>query len=163
MPIEIERKFLVEGEAWRPLVERRVEYRQGYLAVNDACGVRVRTQGESAWLNVKSATLDIRRHEFEYPIPAAEAREMLELFCGGSQVIKTRHYLRYEGHLWELDEFHGANAGLRIAEIELDAEHEAFARPPWLGREVSGDPRYLNSNLARHPFSTWPDTRAKKN
>lgn len=155
MPIEIERKFLVTGDTWKQDVERRAAFRQGYLAVNAACAIRVRVEGEHARLNIKQATLDIRRHEYEYEIPATEAREMLDLLCGSMQVVKTRHYLHYAGHLWEVDEFHGANAGLVVAEIELDAEDEPFARPPWLGAEVSGDARYLNSNLAQHPFSTW--------
>jgi adenylate cyclase len=155
--IEIERKFLVEGDAWRRDVEKRAELRQGYLAVNDCCAVRVRLDDERARLNIKRATLDLRRHEYEYEIPLAEAREMLDLLCDGRQLVKTRHYLHHTGHLWEVDEFHGANAGLVVAEIELAAEDEVFARPPWLGKEVSGDPRYLNSSLAQRPYSGWAD------
>jgi adenylate cyclase len=158
VPIEIERKFLVEGGAWRVLIERSVEFRQGYLAVNDACGIRVRLEGGRARLNIKSATLDIRRHEYEYEIPVGEGREMLDLLCAARQVVKTRNYLHFEGHLWEVDEFHGANAGLVVAEIELNVEDETFARPPWLGTEVSGDPRYLNSSLAQRPYSNWGDS-----
>ena len=106
-------------------------------------------------LNIKNATLDISRAEFEYPIPLEDAEALLEGLCDERVVEKTRYRIPFAGHVWEVDEFCGANAGLVVAEIELEHEDEAFARPPWLAAEVSGDPRYLNSNLALHPFTEW--------
>ncbi len=156
MAEEIERKFLVCDDSWRSGVRRSERYRQGYLAVTDRCGVRVRVEGEWAQLNVKSAGLDIRRLEYDYTIPVADAERMLSEFCGSRQLAKTRHFLTHAGHTWEIDEFEGENHGLVVAEIELNAVDEAFARPDWLGEEVSGDPRYLNSYLAEHPFARWP-------
>jgi adenylate cyclase len=152
---EIERKFLVVGEHWRDQASRSERYRQGYLAVNEHCGVRVRMAGKSATLNVKSAGLDICRQEFEYAIPPGDARAMLDQLCGGMELSKTRYIIRHAGHTWEVDEFDGANAGLVLAEIELRTADEQFARPDWLGEEVSGDARYLNSNLVRNPYRQW--------
>ena len=155
MPEEIERKFLVRGDAWRDSVRRSAYYRQGYMAVNEHCAVRVRLQDERAWLTIKSATLDVRRQEYEYAIPVADAREMLDTLCAGRTLSKTRYFVAHAGNLWEVDVFDGENRGLVLAELELADVDQAFARPDWLGEEVSGDARYFNAALATRPYSSW--------
>jgi adenylate cyclase len=155
MAIEIERKFLVTGESWREAVTRSVRFRQGYVPTTDRASVRVRLEGDRARLNIKSATLDVTRLEFEYEIPVEEAEEMLERLCDKPLIEKTRHYVPHEGHVWEVDVFEGDNEGLVVAEIELSAVDEKFARPAWLGEEVSDDERYYNVCLVRHPFKEW--------
>lgn len=155
MAAEIERKFLISGEQWREEVHDSLVVRQGYLAGAERASVRVRASDEQAWLNIKSATLGIQRQEYEYPIPLDDAREMLDTLCNGPLIEKTRHFVRHAGHLWEIDEFFGDNAGLVVAEIELGHEDESFERPAWLGEEVSDDPRYYNVSLVRHPYREW--------
>lgn len=150
--IEIERKFLVSA-AWRPSGPGRA-LRQGYLSLDPARTVRVRRAGDAAWLTIKGLGDGPSRPEFEYPIPLADAEALLALTLG--QVCKTRYLERCGDHVFEVDVFEGANVGLIIAEVELAAADEAIARPPWLGAEVTADPRYFNSALAAHPFSTWP-------
>ncbi|MEK7793266.1 MAG: CYTH domain-containing protein [Candidatus Hydrogenedentota bacterium] len=154
MGIEIERKFLVTGDGWRNGA-RTVRCKQGYLAVGPPVSVRVRIMDGEAMLNIKQSTLNISRAEYEYSIPVAEAEELLASIDQNTVVEKTRSFVAYGGKTWEVDEFLGANAGLIVAEIELDDRDEAFDRPPWLGEEVSGDGRYLNSSLSRRPFTTW--------
>ena len=158
MAIEIERKFLLKNDAWRAQAQRSVRMVQAYLG-GERCSVRVRIEGEAAFLNLKSKDLGAKRLEFEYPVPVDEAEAMLAAF-GGPQVAKTRHYVVRGAHTFEIDVFSGDNAGLVVAEIELAAEDEAFERPDWLGAEVTDDPRYYNVALARNPFSTWPDRDA---
>ena len=162
MGIEIERKFRVTGEGWRAVATRVQPMAQGYL--NDLAAVeggtqktsvRVRIEGDRAFLNLKSRQSGPMRQEFEYPIPLVDARALLQL-CSGSLVEKNRHYLHHQGHLWEVDEFLGDNAGLVVAEIELDAVDEVFARPAWLGAEVTDQTRYYNLALASHPYAQWP-------
>ena len=155
MAIEIERKFLLRDERWRAQVQRSEVMRQGYLAGSEQCSIRIRLTDQEAHLNIKSATLGITRSEFEYVVPSADAEFMLGALCGTRTLEKTRHYVRHEGHQWEVDEFHGANAGLVVAEIELISTDEVFARPAWLGEEVSDDPRYYNSRLVEHPYNRW--------
>lgn len=152
---EIERKFLVAGDTWRSGVVRRRRFEQGYLAITSDCAVRVRIDGDHASLNVKNATLDIERQEFEYPVPVTDAREMLDSLCGGRSLAKTRHWVEHRGDTWEVDVFEGANRGLILAEIEMEDREQHFAIPDWVGREVSGDERYLNSYLAVTPYTTW--------
>ena len=151
---EIERKFLVTGAAWKDGLRGR-SIRQGYLSLEKSRTVRVRAVEDAAWLTIKGATAGWTRAEYEYPIPVAEACELLDTLCIRPLVAKTRYEVRHGGHLWQVDEFHGANAGLVVAEIELGREDEAFERPPWLGAEVSGDARYFNVNLVNHPFREW--------
>ena len=151
---EIERKYLVSGEAWRPGYESR-RLRQGYLAFGPPASVRVRVSGTVAHLNIKRSTLDISRDEFEYPLPVEDAEFMLATLCQGRLVEKTRHWVRFGGLVWEVDIFEGANAGLVVAEVELDRADQRIELPPWAGREVSGEARYLNSALAQRPFSEW--------
>ena len=155
MAIEIERKFLVNGDAWQAQVESSVAMIQGYLAETESCSVRVRLAGDAASLNFKGLTIGARRTEFEYPLPTEDAEQMLDLYCGTRLIEKTRHYLRIRDCIWEIDEFSGANAGLVVAEVELDSEEQEFARPEWLGREVTHEPRYYNIRLVEHPYSEW--------
>ncbi len=156
MSTEIEHKFLIRDDRWRTLVERSVRMWQGYLTSDARCSVRVRVAGGQGFLNIKSGTLGIQRSEYEYPIPLAEAEEILDALCEKPLLEKTRHFVHFGDHLWEIDEFAGANAGLIVAELELDRPDEPFARPDWLGEDVSQDIRYYNSQLARHPYNTWP-------
>ncbi len=153
MAKEIERKFLVKKELWQPRDEG-VAIAQGYLAADAARAVRVRLAGERAYLTVKGPTKGIERLEFEYEIPADEARAMLSL-CERPWIEKRRYRERYGAHTWEIDCFSGENEGLIVAEIELARADEAFEAPPWLGEEVSEDSRYLNASLLRLPFSRW--------
>jgi len=155
MGVEIERKFLVSSDDWRLFADAGDHYRQGYLSHDPQRSVRVRIAGERAWLNIKHATSTIRRLEYEYPIPLDDAREMLDRLCSADCVDKVRYHVKHGRHLWEIDVFGGRNAGLVVAEIELDDEDERFDIPDWLGAEVSDDPRYYNMNLAQHPYSTW--------
>jgi CYTH domain-containing protein len=152
---EIERKFLVSSDAWRHQTTP-VPYAQGYLCRGTGRTVRVRIAGQEAFLTIKGPVSGISRAEFEYPLPLSDAQELLTL-CPDALIRKSRSHLLHEGHLWEIDQFEGANAGLIVAEIELKDPEEVFSMPSWLGKEVSGDPRYYNSNLTIHPFSTWSD------
>ena len=154
MSKEIERKFLVKGNAWRTLAQG-VLYRQGYLSSAKERTVRVRTAGEKGFLTVKGITNGVTRSEFEYEIPFADADEMLSGLAEKPLIEKRRFKIPAGSLVWEIDEFLGENAGLIVAEIELPDEDAPFGRPDWLGREVSNDPRYFNSNLVRHPFSQW--------
>jgi len=151
---EIERKFLVTGTEWRQA--NGVRFSQGYLSRDKERTVRVRVAGERAFLTVKGLTKGASRAEFEYEIPVADAEQLLKL-CEGPVVQKVRHVVVYQGFRWEVDEFLGENAGLVIAEIELQKEDQLFERPGWLGQEVTEDPRYFNSNLAANPYSAWPE------
>jgi adenylate cyclase len=157
MGTEIEHKFLVRSDAWRDAVTRTVRYRQGYLdtGTGGACSVRVRIDGEEARLNIKSATLGTRRTEFDFPIPLADGNAILEQLCARPFIDKVRHYVEHAGHRWEIDVFEGDNAGLVVAEVELQGVDEPFQRPDWLGEEVSHDPRYYNVSLVRHPYKDW--------
>lgn len=155
MGTEIERKFLVKDDSWRTPDLARTPIRQGYLAVGPPAAVRVRIAGDKAILNIKSAVINITRLEFEYPVPLDDAREILESVCDGRIVHKTRFLVDHAGMTWEVDVFEGANQGLVVAELELESEDQPFEKPPWLGDEVSGDPRYLNTHLSRHPYTEW--------
>ncbi|MEN7973069.1 MAG: CYTH domain-containing protein [Verrucomicrobiota bacterium] len=154
MAVEIERKFLVAGDSWKAAASDGVLCRQGYLASEPEKTVRVRIIGGQAFLTIKGATTGISRSEFEYEIPVADAVELLKL-CGDAIVEKTRYFVGHGGMVWELDVFSGANEGLVLAELELESEEQPFDLPDWAGKEVSGDIRYYNAYLARHPFATW--------
>lgn len=161
MGIEIERKFLVTGDSWREAAHKVVPMAQGYLndlAAMDTgamkASVRVRIAGDEAFLNLKSRELGHTRQEFDYPIPVEDARGLLALSVGG-MVDKRRHYVQFEGHLWEVDEFLGDNAGLVVAEIELASADTAFAKPEWAGAEVTDSVRYYNLALASRPYAQW--------
>lgn len=155
MGIEIERKFLVASDAWRQAAAAQTRYSQGYLCREPARTVRVRVAGEQAFLTIKGLTTGATRAEFEYPVPLADAQALLAM-CDGPVIEKVRHLVPAgEGLVWEVDEFFGDNAGLVVAEIELQDEAQAFERPDWLGAEVTDDKRYLNSNLSVRPYRRW--------
>ena len=161
MAIEIERKFLVAGDGWRAAAHAVVPMAQGYINDMGAmdrgeqkASVRVRIQGDTAFLNLKSRELGATRQEFDYAIPVADARALLAL-CVGGVIDKRRHYVQHEGHLWEVDEFLGDNAGLVVAEIELDAADEVFVKPDWAAAEITDQPRYYNLALADYPYCRW--------
>lgn len=154
MATEIERKFLVKDERWRSGARGKL-YRQGYLSTDPERAVRVRIIGERAYLTIKGIISDLSRYEYEYEVPLDDAREMLDRLCQRPLIEKTRYLVEHAGMTWEIDEFAGENAGLVVAEIELDDEDQEIALPPWVGDEVSDDPRYLNANLVRRPYRTW--------
>lgn len=151
---EIERKFLVRSNEYQSLAEP-VYVRQGYLCREPERVVRVRIHGDQGFLTIKGANQGITRAEFEYLIPRHEAVRMLDGLCLKPDIEKFRYRIPFEGHVWEVDEFRGDNEGLVIAEIELPDEGTMFAKPEWVGEEVSGDARYYNSNLISRPFKTW--------
>ena len=156
MPLEIERKFLVD----LTLLELPADGKlicQGYLPVDagSKAVVRVRISGELAWLTIKGENAGAVRAEFEYPVPLADAKDMLRDLCDPPLIEKTRYDIRVDQHLWQVDVFHGDNQGLVVAEIELESADEAFGLPDWITAEVTHDPRYYNSNLRMHPFSRW--------
>lgn len=154
MAKEIERKFLIASEAWRGLAPGTT-YRQGYLSTVKERTVRVRTIDDKGFLTIKGITVGATRAEYEYTIPTADATEMLDDLCERPIIEKVRYKISFEGLVWEVDEFLGVNAGLIVAEVELTAENQAFVKPEWAGDEVTGDPRYFNSNLIANPYSTW--------
>jgi adenylate cyclase len=156
MAEEIEHKYLVHLGLWHP-ADAGTPYRQGYLTQGKERVVRVRIAGDSAFLTIKGATNGISRLEFEYPIPLDDATEMLDRLCHRPLIEKTRHREMWEGRMWEIDVFHGDNAGLVIAEVEVADAQDHVVLPPWADAEVSGDPRYFNNNLGAHPYSTWGD------
>jgi len=161
MGIEIERKFLVSDDRWRAQVRHSVAMRHGYLVPpGGRASVRVRVEGTAGKLNIKAAVVGTTRAEYEYEIPAAEARELIDTLCEGL-ILKTRHYLEYGGLLWEIDEFAGANAGLVLAEVELERADQVFARPAWLGREVTDEARYYNHALAWRPYRDWSEAERR--
>ncbi len=156
MATEIERKFLLKSLAWKDAAGAGTPMRQGYIVNVDGRSVRVRVAGDKAWLSVKALLGEglVVRREYDYPIPVEDGMAMLNELCGGV-ITKVRYRVPHEGHTWEIDIFEDANQGLMLAEIELSAEDEPFSIPPWVGEEVSNDPRYLNSYLAEQPFIEW--------
>ena len=160
MAAEIERKFLVQGTGWRG-AGTCTRLCQGYLSRVKERTVRVRIAGSEAFLTIKGQTRGATRAEFEYGIPVADAEQLLTL-SDGPILEKNRHVIVHEGCTWEVDEFFGDNAGLVLAEIELPSEDQSFARPPWLGREVTHDRRYYNSNLAGHPYREWRNETSQR-
>ena len=154
MGTEIERKFLLAGDGWRSGAEGKL-YRQGYLSTASERNVRVRVIGDRGYLTVKGRSEGISRLEFEYEIPLADADSLLDELCLAPLIEKTRFEVEHRGLTWEIDEFAGDNAGLIVAEVELESADQAVELPPWIGREVSDDPRYLNSNLVANPYTRW--------
>ena len=150
---EIERKFLVQGEAWKSLASGTA-MRQGYLSTDPERVVRVRVEGERAALTIKSKAVGAIRGEWEYAIPKSDAEELLTL-CLRPLIEKSRYRIEHAGMLWEIDEFFGDNAGLVVAEIELQSEDQQFDKPHWIADEVTYDTRYFNSNLLRLPYTNW--------
>ncbi len=154
MGVEIERKYLVLSDEYKTLDSGEL-FRQGYLNSNKARVVRIRVREDKAYITIKSLPKDLIRDEFEYDIPVNEAVYLLENICEQPIIEKTRYKIKFRDHLWEVDEFHGENNGLVVAEIELENVDEPFAIPPWVGDEVSHDWRYFNSNLLSNPYSKW--------
>lgn len=154
MPQEIERKFLLANNDWKTDADRSVTMKQGYLNAAKERTVRIRIAGEQAFLTIKGPVAGVTRPEFEYEVPINDAQAMISL-CEQPVIEKTRYYLETGTHTWEIDVFAGENEGLMVAEIELSSEAEHFARPTWLGEEVSGDSRYYNSSLIKQPFLLW--------
>jgi CYTH domain-containing protein len=152
MALEIERKFLVRGDAWRQA--ESVYICQGYLNRDKQRTVRVRIAGAGAWITIKGTSTGATRAEFEYAIPVEDAKQLLRL-CEPPLIEKYRHAVHYRGFTWEVDEFLGDNQGLVVAEIELESADQAFELPEWVGAEVTEDARYFNSNLSLHPFRNW--------
>lgn len=154
MALEIERKFLVTGDGWCNGCGVRLT--QGYLNRDKDRTVRIRLAGEKAFITVKGVTSGAARAEFEYAIPPTDAEQLLKL-CDGPIVDKIRYTIEHAGFEWEVDEFLGDNLGLVVAEIELKSEEQKFDLPNWVGREVTDDPRFFNSNLATNPYRNWCD------
>ncbi|MDB9374759.1 CYTH domain-containing protein [Nodularia sphaerocarpa] len=154
MAKEIERKYLLKEDTWRKIAQGIV-YCQGYIATKDQTTVRVRIVGNQGYLTIKGPSVEYSRLEFEYPIPVEDAQEMLNTLCQKPFIEKIRYKVEWDGLIWEIDEFDGLNKGLIIAEVELSDENQQISLPPWIGEEVSHDPRYFNSYLVRNPFSKW--------
>lgn len=158
MAVEIERKFLVHHKIWKAFPKGEgAAYRQGYLNRGGKATVRVRLTPDTGYLTIKGKTVGISRPEYEYSIPKEDALALLEL-CG-SELSKVRYHIPWEGRVWEVDEFEGANAGLIVAEIELPDEHATFSKPEWIAEEVTSDRRYGNNFLSQVPYSTWKRTK----
>jgi CYTH domain-containing protein len=151
---EIERKFLVIGIAYKD-GSSGIFHRQGYLSTAKDRTVRVRTAAGKGFITIKGKMLGVSRPEYEYEIPLRDAEEMLVTLCEGSIIEKMRYRIAYSGSIWEVDEFLGDNAGLVVAEVELEEENQLIKFPSWVGKEVSHDVRYLNSNLTRNPYTNW--------
>ncbi|MBF0271770.1 MAG: CYTH domain-containing protein [Magnetococcales bacterium] len=154
---EIERRFLVKGDGWRGLGQG-VEYQQGFLSTVKERVVRVRIAGEKATLTIKGISEGYSRLEFEYEIPKADARILLNSLCERPWIEKIRYRIPIGDVVWEVDEFHGDNQGLIMAEVELADENQQVALPSWIGREVSTDSRYFNASLVHTPYSLWGHT-----
>ena len=151
---EIERKYLIKDDTWRKDASGTT-YRQGYLSTVKERTVRVRTIDDKGFLTIKGITIGATRREYEYEIPMADANEMLDELCEKPIIEKTRFKISHASLTWEIDEFAGVNQGLIVAEVELESEDQNINFPPWVGEEVSGDPRYFNSNLIANPFANW--------
>lgn len=154
MGIEIERKFLLKNDDWRDLAEG-VYYRQAYLNSTRERTVRVRIINDKGFLTIKGVADGATRLEFEYEIPKDECNIMLDDLAEKPVIEKNRYKVDYKGFVWEIDEFFGENRGLIVAELELESEDQKFEIPEWIGKEVTGDPRYFNSNLIHHPYTKW--------
>ena len=154
MAIEIERKFLVKEKPFS-IAKRSLKINQGYIINEKSKVIRVREKGDDYFLTIKGNNIGISRLEYDFPISKEDAKELIFHFCKTTLIEKTRHYIEHKGHTWEVDEFHGKNNGLIVAEIELESEDEKFEIPDWVGEEVTADYRYLNSNLAIKPYNEW--------
>ena len=154
MGVEIERKFLLKDDAWRS-EGKGTRYLQGYLVRSGKRTVRIRTAGNKGYLTVKGADWNGIRSEYEYPIPVDDAERMLDELCEKPLIDKIRYRILYRGNIWEVDEFMGENQGLILAEVELESPDTPLECPPWIGREVTGEARYINANLVSRPFAEW--------
>ena len=162
MGTEIERKYLVKKAEWRSYKNLQIspdlgeKYCQGYIPTNNGTTVRLRIVGDRGYMTLKSKTMGNTRSEFEYPIPAEDAREMLTTFCDKPLIEKVRYKINFSNLIWEVDEFSGDNQGLIIAEVELKSEDQKIDIPDWIEREVN-DKKYYNSYLVKYPYSQWED------
>ena len=154
MAIEIERKFLIKEKPFS-IAKRSLKINQGYIINEKSKVIRVREKGDDYFLTIKGNNIGISRLEYDFPISKKDAKELIFHFCKTTLIEKTRHYIEHNGLTWEVDEFHGKNNGLIVAEIELESEDEKFEIPDWVGEEVTQDDRYYNMNLAIHPFTSW--------
>ena len=154
MAIEIERKFLIKY-----IPTNRVKYsqsiKQGYIVNDSHKVIRIRKKEDQYFLTIKGNTIGLSRSEFEYSIPKNDAENLFDQFCLSGTIEKTRHYVQNKNHLWEIDEFHGRNDGLIVAEIELNSEDETFQIPDWVDKEVTSEKKYYNMNLLKNPFAKW--------
>lgn len=159
MAIEIERKFLLKNDSWKSQVTKTCVIKQGYLQsgleTSQKSSVRIRISNQQANINVKSVDLIMVRQEYEYEIPLADAEKMLNTLCGDVVIEKTRFYVPFASHIWEVDVFAGENTGLKMAEIELDSVDESFEIPEWIAEEVTNDERYYNIHLLKNPYKMW--------
>ena len=155
MALEIEHKFLLINNDWQKNISKSIKYKQGYLVSDNKRSIRIRTSNDTAWLNIKSGTIGSYRHEYEYEIPFNEGLEILNSLCEKPIIEKTRHFVPYKQHLWEIDVFEGDNDGLIVAEIELSKIGEEFCKPAWTGKEVTEDIRYYNNSLCKNPYNNW--------
>ncbi|NOQ69571.1 MAG: CYTH domain-containing protein [Gammaproteobacteria bacterium] len=159
MGIEIERKFLLNNDHWKTAVTKTCVIKQGYLQsgleTSQKSSVRIRISNQQANINIKSVELNMKRQEFEYEIPLDDAEQMLNTLCDDVVIEKTRHYVPYASHMWEVDIFAGENTGLQMAEIELGSVDESFEIPDWIGEEVTNDKHYYNSHLLKAPYKVW--------
>jgi len=154
MAKEIERKFTVDTHKWKP-EDAGIRALQGYVPTSGNTAVRVRITDDSAWLTLKGQNRGPVRSEFEYPIPVADAQQILDELCQRPFIDKTRYLVSHAGATWEVDVFEAENEGLVIAEIELASEHQEIVLPPWVVKEVTDDPKYYNANLIKFPFKRW--------
>jgi adenylate cyclase len=155
MALEIERKFLIRDDSWKSGATGSAHILQGYFARTPLLRARIRIYGDKGFITLKSEGGKLIRHEYEYEIPRTEAVEMIKQFSIEPIITKTRHDVPYDGVVWAVDVFEGANTGLVLAEAELNSADQALSLPPWAGREVTNDRHYGNSSLARYPFITW--------
>ena len=153
MPLEIERKFLLVSDDYK-LNTKTVDIKQAYLSADKNIAIRVRVEGIQASINIKSKKSERVNHEFEYVIPLDEARSLIRM-SPYLVIEKTRHIVEYEGKTWEVDEFHGVNDGLVVAEVELESEEQTFDKPDFIGEEVTGQTKYYNMMLLKNPYTTW--------
>jgi adenylate cyclase len=161
MAREIERKFLVKGDAWKAQAFAKKHYAQGYLndihQPGNKSSIRVRIEDDQGRLNIKSLEIGLSRDEYEYPIPLEDAEKMLRTLTVGPVIEKNRYFIKVGNHTWEVDEFLGDNAGLIVAEVEMETEEDDIEMPEWVGKEVTHLPRYYNVSLSQNPYSTWDD------
>jgi len=160
MAREIERKYLLINDDWRNLAHQKTHFAQGYLTPLTSAvksSVRIRIEGEQANFNIKSLEIGLSRDEYEYPIELDDAKKMLATLAVGPVVEKYRYLVDYAGCTWEIDEFLGENAGLIVAEVEMQSEDQQLQLPSWAGREVTEERRFYNISLSERPYSAWSD------
>ncbi|WP_373017016.1 CYTH domain-containing protein [Thiomicrorhabdus sp.] len=161
MAREIERKFLLKNSEWKKHAFKQTHFAQGYLNdISDASAkssVRVRLEGDHANMNIKSLEIGLSRDEYEFTIPVEDAKKMLATLTVGPVIEKIRYLVKYGNHTWEIDEFLGDNAGLVVAEVEMETEEDSVALPEWAGQEVTEVARFYNISLSKYPFKDWSE------